>query len=376
MKTFLIVIAGVFVAFVLFVVVAIVALRFFLMSKLAKFRDAIEQLTQQMGMAEIPPFAMSLKPLRGGEWANDRVAEISGDLQERGFESAGDFQATPFPADLKVRLLTNVDQGMQAAIYEHPVAGVWLEVVTRYGDGRVVCDSSCRDHLMDSMPQKTIRFHEGAGGAEVVDAHLAARPTGDWRRIAPQDLPALFEAIYAEEMEWRGSRGGPTAEEIGRITERDGKPATPDVVDLIRQQWQTQFHAHRITGLREALRDSGTVGAGEWERISERLLFVYDGMPVSQVGEAVDSLRELFEENDEDAGADDDLHEEEDARRATELADKVESAGARRAFADVTRMWIGKRGFVLFRTVDDPIPADAYVQPAWDDAEDEGRHLE
>jgi hypothetical protein len=377
MKTFLIVVAGMFAALVLFVVVVIVALRFFVMSKLAKFRDAIEKMGAQLAAGAIPPFAMKLKPLPEGSWTNERMVELSAGLEQRGFASAGDFLATPFPVELKLRLLAHPALGMQAAIYEHPAAGVWMDLVTRYGDGRVVCDSSCRDHLMDSMPQKSIRFHEGADVATVYEAHVSQRHNAPWREIPLKELPQLFETIYGEEMEWRGSRGGPTAEEIGRVSERDGNPATPEIVEAIRGQWQSAFHEHRTHGLREALRDGGGLDAREGERVSDRLVFVYDGQPVPTVGELVESIREHFEnppEVNECEDEDDDRYETEESRRATEVADRVAAVGARRAFAEITREWQGRKGFRLYRAVDDPIPADAYLLPEYD--EDVAGHLE
>jgi hypothetical protein len=367
MKTFLIVVAGMFAGLVLFAVVVGVLLRFFVMSKLAKFREAIEQFGQQIAAGAIPPFRMVLKPLAPGVWNTARVTELSNGLQQQGFAVAGDFQAANFPIDVKIQLLAHAELGMQAAVYEHPQAGVWVDIVTRYSDGRVVCDSSVRDHLMDSMPQKTIRFHEGEDAATVCAAHLAQRPDGPWRRIPLKELPELFERIYGEEMEWRGSRGGPTAEEIGRVSERDGNAATPEIVEAIRSQWQFAFQQHRDETLREGLRDSGGLDAREWDRVSDRLAFVYDGLPVSSVGELVDSLRDTFETPTEQDNYDDERYEEEEARRATELADRVAAVGARQAFVELTRRWLGRQGFSLYRTVDDPIPADVYLMPESDE---------
>lgn len=376
MKTFLIVVAGMFAALVLFVVVVGVLLRFFLMSKLAKFREAIEQMGQQIAAGAVPPFRLVLKPLPRGVWKTERVAELSAGLQQQGFAVAGDFQASNFPIDLKIQLLAHPELGMQAAIYEHPQAGVWVDIVTRYSDGRVVCDSSVRDHLMDSMPQKTIRFHEGADATTVCAAHLAQRPDGPWRKIPLKELPDLFERIYAEELEWRGSRGGPTAEEIGRVSERDGNVATPEIVDAIRSQWQFAFHQHREEMLREGLRDAGGLDAREWDRVSTRLAFIYDGMPVPVAGESLDSVRDAFDTDQEDDDEDyDDDYEQEQARRATELADRVAAVGTRQAFRELTREWLGRRGYTLYRTVDDPVPADVYLMPLYDEDEGVAGHL-
>jgi hypothetical protein len=363
MQTFLMIVGGFVVGLILFLVATIVALRFFVRSKLGQLKDVIERLVADASIA-VPPFRLKLTPLSPGAWQDKRVATLAGELGVRGFESAGDFVADLTPLELNVRLLAHRDLGMQAAIYAHPQAGVWIDLVTRYSDGRVVCDSSLRDHLMESMPQKQIRFHPAASANEVYEQHVALRPPGDWRHVSAENIPSLFEAIYAEEMEWRGARGGPTPAEIARVSERDGTAVTQELIDTIRGRWQAAFHEHRLTQLRDAVTRDGTWDDRELDSLSDRLLFVYDGMPVSAVGEALESIRYVFEEPLADL--DDETAREE--RHAREVADQVTTVGARVAFRELSQLYLGQDGFEFHKSLEDPIPADLYLLPEGDGA--------
>jgi hypothetical protein len=368
MQTFLMIVGGLVVGLLLFLVGTIIALRLFVGSKLKMIKEVLERLAADASTA-VPPFQLKLTPLPEGASQDERVSTLAQELQIRGFESAGDFVADLTPLELNVRLLAQRDLGMQAAIYSHPQAGVWVDLVTRYTDGRVVCDTSLRDHLMESMPKKQIRFHPAASASEVYEQHVALRPPGDWRHIPTADLPSLFESIYAEELEWRGSRGGPTPEEIARVSERDGTTVTQEMIDTIRGRWQEAFHEHRLSQLREAVIQDGTFRDHELDQLGDRLLFIYDGMPVSAVGDALESVRDFLEAPLDDV--DDEAARQE--RHAREVADQVTTVGARVAFRELSTPYLGKEGFQFRTALPAPLPADLYLLPEGDPAdEDDG----
>jgi hypothetical protein len=360
MKTFLMIVGGVVIGGVLLLVIAGVAIWLYVRMKLGSLKGMLEKFADQMKMAgAVPPFRIELEPAAPGTWSNDKVEAISSVLEERGFVRAGDFRVDPIPAGLHVRLLANEDQGVQAAIYEHGQAGVWLDLVTRYHDGRVQTTSSVRDHLMDSMPGKTIKFHEGSETDWLVEEHLGKRPVGEWRRVATTELPELFQRVYGEEMDWRGSRGGPTAEEIKRISDRDGGEATPEMIDTIRQAWQMAFHDHRTGQLREAFFGKDSLSTGD----DDSWLFVYDGMSVSEVDDAIDEVHDLLGLDRRDAPGDDEDEDERESRFAAELADRVAAVGARAAFAEAVAKCLGTGGFEKTKSIDSPVAADLYRLP-------------
>lgn len=366
MKTFLMIVGGIVVGGLLAMVLAVFLISFYLRRKLGSLKEMLTKFADQMQFVEmVPPFRVDLVPLGDPTWSAGQVDEITAVLEQRGFERAGDFQVNPIPAGLQLRLLANEAQGVQSAIYNHGQAGVWIDLVTRYRDGRVVTTSSMRDHLMDSMPTKTIHFHEGAEPGWLLEEHLGKRAVGDWLRVSVAELPDLFQRVYGEEMDWRGERGGPTVEEISRIAERDGTDLPTEMADAIREAWQTAFHEHRTRQLREAFAEVRTVSPAD----IETGVLIYNGMPVSVIGDALDTLRYLFEPGpDDDDGEDDDAREE---RLARELADRVAEVGARTAFAQLTGDWLGRNGFRLVATVESPLPADLYRLPDEDEDTDD-----
>lgn len=376
MKTFLMVVGGIVVGGILLLVIGGLIISFYLRSKLGSLKNLLEKFADQVKFAAaVPPFRVTLHPVATGEWSNLKVAEMSGALESRGFVSAGDFRVEPIPAGLHLRLLANESQGVYAAVYEHGQAGIWVDLVTAYRDGRVHTTASLKDHLMDSMPNKTIRFHEGAEAGWLLDEHLSKRPVGDWLRVKADELPDRFVTKYAEEMEWRGMRGGPTEDEIRRVSARDGNEATPEIVHAIRDAWQSAFHAHRAEELKSQFR--GMRVLPEEEETSEtEWLIVYDGMPVSLVGDAVESLRYVFDMESENEDAEDsDSDEDRETRAAQHLADQVAQNGARSAFAEATRAYLGRQGFDKRGTIASPLAADLYHLPESDGEDDDlGEH--
>ncbi len=358
MKTFLMIVGGIVVGGLLALLIAVALIGFYLRRKMGTLREMLTKFADQMQFVEmVPPFRVELVPLHDAAWSGGQIDEITGVLEQRGFERAGDFQVNPIPAGLKLRLLANESQGIQAAIYNHGQAGVWIDLVTRYRDGRVQTTSSMRDHLMDSMPSKTIHFHEGAEPGWLLEEHLGKRPVGDWLRVGVDELPDLFQRVYGEEMDWRGERGGPTHAEIARIAERDGTDLPTEMADAIRDAWQTAFHDHRSRQLCEAFGQFRTLSPDD---IAEGVI-IYNGMPISVIGDSLDSLRYLFETGPDEDDAEEDGSREE--RLARELADRVAEVGARAAFAELTRDWLGRSGFDRLATVESPLPADLYRLP-------------
>jgi len=366
MKTFLMIVGGIVVGGLLSLLVAGFLMGFYLRRKMGSLREVLTKLVDQMQFVEmVPPFRVELERLTDPAWSRGQLDEITAVLEQRGFERAGDFQVNPIPAGLRLRLLANEAQGVHAAVYDHGQTGVWLDLITAYRDGRVLTTASMRDHLMDAMPNKKILFYEGAETGWLLDEHLAKRPVGDWIRVTASELPDRFLTKYAEEMDWRGERGGPTVEEIARIAERDGTDLPTEMADAIRDAWQTAFHEHRTRQLREAF--------GHFRELSpddmENGALIYNGMPVYVIAEALESLRYLFEPGpDEDDG---DIDYDREERQARELADRVAAVGARAAFAELTRDWLGRSGFERLATVESPLPADLYRLPDEDGAADD-----
>jgi hypothetical protein len=185
-----------------------------------------------------------LAPVAAVEWdAPAKVEEFVRVLRESQFVDAGTFIVVP--SDLRLTAFCLPQEAAYAIICEHPQAGLWMELVSYYEDGSSVTFSTLRDTLLDRPEHKLIRFFEGFGAEELLRTFLRERPRKPLVRILPQPFSEHFERAYAEGMDWRIARGGPTEDEVRRIAERNGQPFTPEVVERIRERWAAAIDLFR-----------------------------------------------------------------------------------------------------------------------------------
>jgi hypothetical protein len=133
---------------------------------------------------------------------------------------------------LAVRFLAKPDDGIYAAVYDrHPVAGIWVDLVTLFEDGTsITVNDLKRASALDERPGHTKVRIDGATVEELHARLLAERPRKPMLRLTPADIPARFEKAYADEMAWRDARGGPTEDEIRRIAAASGKTITDEQI--------------------------------------------------------------------------------------------------------------------------------------------------
>src|SRR5262245_4201060 len=67
----------------------------------------------------------------------DAPRQIATVLRSRGFENAGSSSIAGMPG-LLVQLMAQRSDGLYAAIYEHPQAGHWFDVISKFQDGTSV----------------------------------------------------------------------------------------------------------------------------------------------------------------------------------------------------------------------------------------------
>jgi hypothetical protein len=146
-------------------------------------------------------------------------------LIEAGFQDAGVHTVDVMPG-LVVQLLTHPAEAMVAAVYEHPVAGSWLDVVSRYADGRSCTFTSSKPTGLDPRPGH-MTFHDpGAHAAALVDRMRGERPSGVWVAITPGEVKQAFEQAYADHMTWLKNRGV-SRREVAAVANADLRHGAP-----------------------------------------------------------------------------------------------------------------------------------------------------
>ena len=190
--------AGV-IALIVALLVAVLVLRllFVFVVGRAVGRQALAQQPDRIGLVETNPQA----------WKDPAAADrLTEPLLLLGYEKAGMFTVAEMPG-VVLRLLVHMRESVLAMVYEHPVAGQWVELVTRYADGTTCAVTSCADHGLAPRPGHPVTFLPGTDPAGLHARLLASRPQGAMLPIESAQAAQAFADGFAEAMAWRKAQG-------------------------------------------------------------------------------------------------------------------------------------------------------------------------
>src|SRR5512146_227965 len=164
------------------------------------------------------PNEIHLEPATMILWKDeDKWRQAYNALEEHGFRHAGNYRVVEIGVD--VQFLVHDHEGLLACIYNHPVVGVFMDLVTRYQDGSCVTFANREASGLDQHPCLQNRFLGNITPAELVDRTLTERPQQPMCEVCDADLAPDFCRVWKEYKEWRNKRGT-TAEEVERIYAR------------------------------------------------------------------------------------------------------------------------------------------------------------
>ena len=145
-------------------------------------------------------------------WKPDpAVARLADPLFSKGFQEGGLFAIREMPG-VSVRFLVKSAECVVAAIYIHPKAGVWLDLVTYYQNGNTSTFSSNQGQGLDPRPGHPVVYAYGVSATALYAKTVAERPKGVFRPVMAEDISGLFERSYADTMAWRKNKGLSAAE--------------------------------------------------------------------------------------------------------------------------------------------------------------------
>ncbi len=149
-------------------------------------------------------------------WTNPAAVDgLKNPLLAAGFDYVGTFKVDKMPG-VKLAMLVNPDDHVTAHIYEHPKAGLWIELVTHYEDGT--------RHTLTTLPAtglqlppfvQTIRAAKAPAG-DLVKQLINGRHSGTMKRVTAGDAVSEFEQGYAKAILWQKNKGMST-EEMAQI---------------------------------------------------------------------------------------------------------------------------------------------------------------
>jgi hypothetical protein len=152
-------------------------------------------------------------------WRPDpAVARLADPLFSKGFQEGGLYAIREMPG-VTVRFLVKPAECIVAAIFMHPKAAVWLDLITYYQNGNTATFSTNAPRGLDQRPGHPTVYTPGATALALHARMIAERPKGVFRPVMAEDIGPLFERGYAESVAWRKNKGI-SAAEVVKVAER------------------------------------------------------------------------------------------------------------------------------------------------------------
>jgi hypothetical protein len=342
------VLGAIFLVLILFLAVAVLTIR----AKLRNLARNLEGMTASLA-SSVTPARIHLRPMAAPSWEDEAaVAAQTRPLPEFGFSKAGAFQVEEIPG-LSLQAWVNPRSAVTAVVYEHPTAGVWTDMVTRYQDGtRATFANTQRGEGVDHAPGHTVERFPGLGSRELYERFLADRPDRPTVTPSAETFAEAFEKAYADEMDWRNSRGGATEEEIRRIASLSGETYDEEIIQATRRMAEARAMGQLDESIRERFLAETPLSASEWEGVRNFIVIVHDRMSQDAFTNA---MRQCLVEDDD---WDDDAIPQVDGSPERSPRRLFEAWNAGRA----ERKRCRKVG-----SVQEPVAADVYVAPGTED---------
>jgi hypothetical protein len=221
------------------------------------------------------PVRIRLAPVPRPRWHDRAQArQLVEGLRSLGFEEAGAFRVLELPG-IPLQAFMKPELCAWGIVYEVPLAGAALDLVTYYRDGTSVtyCSSEKGSELRQRPGHPSIRA-PGLDAAALFERFLAERPAGEMKTTVREAFPAAFERAYADGIDWRNSLGGPTEEEIRGSGA--GARASEQAVRATMASRRRQALAGLQKGLIERYLEASDLPPEEQARLRPRLVAIHD----------------------------------------------------------------------------------------------------
>jgi hypothetical protein len=149
------------------------------------------------------------------------VRAASAPLPAQGFGRGGNFMVTGWPG-LHVRLMVHRRESMIAAIHDHDVAGVWVEITSRFLEGGQLTHTTLDGQGLEPRPGHIVLRMPGISTEKLLEHAREDRSTEHLHRVRTRDASTRYEQNYETWIAWHKSRLHP---ERRRVVARPLKAA-------------------------------------------------------------------------------------------------------------------------------------------------------
>lgn len=277
-----------------------------------KFKGMMKELANgfgALGMGGVPPFKLKLEEAKQVNWFNKEFHSLSDQLSQLSYEQLGDYRIEADMFDMNIRAFYEPSKSFFAVIYDSPSLPLSVDLVAGLENDEGFTFTSNKETGMTSpsfshkkyfgldlktQPDLIADLHNG-----FIEA-LESEPTIAWSK---ENFVEIFEKAYKREMDWQIERGGPTVEEIVRISEisGQGKP-NKDQIEMVQEIWKDAISDEIEERCSDVFIDTldWTAEEKKWRR--ERLFFLHVASNVeSIIGDFLSfAITEEMEDQDED----------------------------------------------------------------------------
>lgn len=338
MGTFLQVLGVLFLIVIVLLVVAVLFIRY----KIRKFMGTLQTMVESQIPARLAPARIHLEQLAAPAWSDPgAVQALDEPLPGLGFLEAGIFSVREIDG-LQIHAWVHPGSSIVAVVYEHPLVGHWLDLVTRYQDGtRLTYANTAQGTGVDHQPGHDVVRLPELDTRRLFERFVRERPAKPTEPVSPETFAATFEKAYADEMDWRNSRGGATEAEIRAVALAKGDKVDDTLVSATRMMMQQRALHDLDQTLRERFERESGLPQSEWAELNDRAIFVHDGLTPEMLS---DTLADYCDEEDTPALS-------------------FEAGSARASFSSYNDRLPADRRFRKIGHLAEPVEVDVYCAP-------------
>lgn len=191
-----------------------------------------------------PPPRIDLFPATAaGKHAKD-LLERKRDLDACGMKRLGSYRVDPL--NVICTAFSNDAESICTVVYHHPAVGCFVDMVSKSQAGRTFTASNAPSGgTLDQREGHAKVFDKSLTVAGMFEMVKERRPEGPWDAWTRENFKEKFETAYAEEMSWRMTRGGVTADEVRRTGAASGKTYTEEQIQQATRELQKNYAASR-----------------------------------------------------------------------------------------------------------------------------------
>jgi hypothetical protein len=200
---------------------------------------------RQFMSAMVPPLRIHLVPVSASHRHAGDVKRFARPLQAHGFTRIGTFRADPMQR-VFLTAFAHSGHSMCAVVYTHPLTATFMDIISMNETGRsFTITTAPTGRELDQREGHEKVFESDMPVEKMIETVLKRRPPEPHVTWNATSFVTKFEQAYAEEMDWRASRGGVTQEEVRRAADATGRTFSDYDIQKATHRLQRRYSAAR-----------------------------------------------------------------------------------------------------------------------------------